>query len=133
MPKRDPDLLVQDMLDATRKIEMYTAGLDHAAFLRDEKTADAVVRNLEVLGEAARQMPDDFTSANVWLLLIMYLHSIANNSSSRAESSLASRSLTFLLTMSSMLRSGFRTNCGFNTAKSKLPLVPFRSRSAYGW
>jgi uncharacterized protein with HEPN domain len=64
MPKRDPDLLVQDMLDATRKIEMYTAGLDHAAFLRDEKTADAVVRNLEVLGEAARQMPDDFTKQN---------------------------------------------------------------------
>ena len=64
MPRRDPDLLVQDMLDATRKIEMYTDGLDHSAFLRDEKTADAVVRNLEVLGEAARQMPDDFTKRN---------------------------------------------------------------------
>ena len=37
MPKRDSDLLVQDMLDATRKIEMYTAGLDHQAFLRDER------------------------------------------------------------------------------------------------
>ena len=62
MPKRDPDLLVQDMLDATRKIELYTAGVDRAAFLQDEKTIDAVVRNLEVLGEAARQLPDDFTS-----------------------------------------------------------------------
>ena len=62
MPKRDPDLLVQDMLEAARKVELYTAGLDRAAFLQDEKTIDAVVRNLEVLGEAARQLPDDFTS-----------------------------------------------------------------------
>jgi uncharacterized protein with HEPN domain len=62
MPKRDPDLLIQDMLEAAQKIELFTAGLDHPAFLRDEKTVDAVVRNLEVLGEAARQLPDDFTS-----------------------------------------------------------------------
>ncbi len=62
MPKRDPDLLVQDMLEAARKVQLYTAGLDHAAFLADQKTIDAVVRNLEVLGEAARQLPDDFTS-----------------------------------------------------------------------
>ena len=62
MPKRDPDLLVQDMLEAARKIELYIAGLDRASFLRDGKTIDAVVRNLEVLGEAARQLPGDFTS-----------------------------------------------------------------------
>jgi uncharacterized protein with HEPN domain len=61
MPKRDPDLLVQDMLEAARKVDLYTAGLDQTAFLRDEKTIDAVVRNLEVLGEAARQLPEDFT------------------------------------------------------------------------
>jgi uncharacterized protein with HEPN domain len=64
MPKRDPDLLVQDMLQAMRKIEIYVAGLDHTRFLRDEKTADAVVRNLEVIGEAARQLPDDFILRN---------------------------------------------------------------------
>ena len=62
MPKRDPDLLILDMLEAARKIELFIAGLDHVAFLGDEKTIDAVVRNLEVLGEAARQLPDDFTS-----------------------------------------------------------------------
>jgi uncharacterized protein with HEPN domain len=60
MPKRDPELLVEDMLEALRKIEQYIAGMDHSAFLQDEKTIDAVVRNLEVLGEAARQVPDDF-------------------------------------------------------------------------
>ncbi|MFB3902266.1 MAG: DUF86 domain-containing protein [Acidobacteriota bacterium] len=61
MPRRDPDLLVEGMLVAVRKIEVYTAGLDQAAFVQDEKTIDAVVRNLEVLGEAARQLPVDFT------------------------------------------------------------------------
>ena len=62
MPKRDPELLVEDMLDALRKIDSYTAGMDHSAFLQDEKTVDAVVRNLEVLGEAARQIPDAFAA-----------------------------------------------------------------------
>jgi uncharacterized protein with HEPN domain len=44
-------LLVEDMLDALRKIDSYTARMDHSAFLEDERTVDAVVRNLEVLGE----------------------------------------------------------------------------------
>ena len=60
MPKRDAELLVEDMLEALRKIDLYIGGMDHSAFLRDEKTIDAVVRNLEVLGEAARQIPDDY-------------------------------------------------------------------------
>jgi len=62
MPKRDPDLLLQDMLGAIHKIEKYTAGIDRESFLQDEKTIDAVVRNLEVLGEAARQLPEDFAA-----------------------------------------------------------------------
>jgi len=37
MPKRQHDLLVEDMLVALRKIELYTAGMDHSAFLQDEK------------------------------------------------------------------------------------------------
>ncbi len=67
MPKRDPDLLVRDMLEAIRKIELYIAGLDRSSFLGDEKTTDAVVRNLEVLGEAARQLPGDFTSRHSYI------------------------------------------------------------------
>ena len=60
MPKRDPDLLLEDMLGAMQKIERYTAGMDQEAFLHDEKTLDAVARNLEILGEAAKQLPEDF-------------------------------------------------------------------------
>jgi len=62
MPKRDPDLLIEDMLASIRKIERYTSGMDQELFQQDEKTVDAVVRNLEILGEATRQLPDDFTA-----------------------------------------------------------------------
>lgn len=53
MPKREPALLVEDMLAAIPKVERYTTGMNQEAFRRDEKTVDAVVRNLEILGEAA--------------------------------------------------------------------------------
>ena len=64
MPERDAELLVEDMLDSLRKINLYIAGMDHSAFLQDEKTIDAVVRNLEVIGEAARQIPDAFAASH---------------------------------------------------------------------
>lgn len=62
MPKRDPDLLMEDILEAVRKISRYTAGMAKNDFLQDEKTIDAVVRNLEIVGEATRQLPEDFIS-----------------------------------------------------------------------
>jgi uncharacterized protein with HEPN domain len=60
MPKRDSDLLMEDILSAVRKIERYTSGMDQALFRQDDKTIDAVVRNLEIIGEAARQLPEGF-------------------------------------------------------------------------
>ena len=60
MPKRDADLLVEDMLTAIARIERYIEALDRESFFKAEMTIDAVVRNLEVLGEAARQMPEPF-------------------------------------------------------------------------
>ena len=64
MPKRNPELLLEDMLHALRKIRSFTEGMDYSAFFQDEKTIDAVVRNLEILGEAARQMPDEFVAGH---------------------------------------------------------------------
>jgi uncharacterized protein with HEPN domain len=49
--------LLDEMLTAIAKIERYIAGLDQAAFVADDKTADAVVRNLEIIGEAAARLP----------------------------------------------------------------------------
>ena len=62
MPKRDPDLLIEDMLAAIRKIERYIDGMDQVQFRQDEKTVDAVARNLEILGEATRQLPEELTA-----------------------------------------------------------------------
>lgn len=64
MPKRDARLLIEDMAAAIAKIRRYVAGLDKDRFLKDDKTVDAVVRNLEILGEACRQMPDVFKDAH---------------------------------------------------------------------
>lgn len=47
---------VQHMLDATGRIERYTAGKSEPDFFQDEQLQDAVVRNIEVIGEAARNI-----------------------------------------------------------------------------
>ena len=60
MSKRSVRLLLDDMLEAAERIERYVGGLDQPGFLADEKTSDAVVRNLEIFGEAAAHVPDDF-------------------------------------------------------------------------
>jgi uncharacterized protein with HEPN domain len=60
MSKREPGLLLDDVRAACGKIGRYLAGLDQAGFLADEKTIDAVVRNLEIVGEAVKQLPGKF-------------------------------------------------------------------------
>lgn len=64
MPERDADILLEDITNALGKIERYVAGLGRAQFLQDEKTIDAVVRNLEVIGEAVRWLPAEFKERN---------------------------------------------------------------------
>ena len=53
MPERDERLYLSDLLGAIDKILAYTAD-GQAQFFGDAKTQDAVVRNLEVIGEAVR-------------------------------------------------------------------------------
>lgn len=52
-------LFLEDMREAARKIQRYSAGLDVGAFLADELVLDATIRNLEVLGEAAKGIPQE--------------------------------------------------------------------------
>jgi uncharacterized protein with HEPN domain len=54
---RDPDVYLEDILIAIERIRGYTRDMDHAAFLEDDRTIDAVLRNLEVIGEATKQVP----------------------------------------------------------------------------
>jgi uncharacterized protein with HEPN domain len=60
MPKRDANLLLDDISFALTKIRRYTLGMDRDSFFADEKTIDAVVRNLEIVGEAVRSLPAEF-------------------------------------------------------------------------
>jgi uncharacterized protein with HEPN domain len=54
MSSRDAALLVNDMLESAAKIRAYTEGMDFDSLSADSKTVDAVVRNFEIIGEAAR-------------------------------------------------------------------------------
>lgn len=51
-------LYLDDILEAIVKIRDYIAGMDYTAFTEDTKTQDAVVRNLEIIGEAAGHLPE---------------------------------------------------------------------------
>ena len=62
MPKREPDLLLEDIRAALARIERYTSTIDRGQFLSDERTIDAVARNLEIIGEAVRLLPNEFKS-----------------------------------------------------------------------
>lgn len=59
MPRRDPNLRLQDIADAIDRIPEYTALHSLESFQADRRTVDAVVRNLEVIGEAARHLDTD--------------------------------------------------------------------------
>jgi uncharacterized protein with HEPN domain len=59
MSKREPGLLLEDILDSIRKIKAYTAGFSFEDFINDTKTSDAVIRNFEIIGEAANRLPDE--------------------------------------------------------------------------
>jgi uncharacterized protein with HEPN domain len=59
MPKRDWVIRIQDILTCIQKIEEYIAGMDYEQFERSSITVDAVLRNLEIIGKAARHIPQE--------------------------------------------------------------------------
>jgi hypothetical protein len=59
MFKRDINLYIEDIKDSIAKIEKYTNGLTADEFAADQKTIDAVVRNLSIIGEAVNNIPKD--------------------------------------------------------------------------
>lgn len=64
MSDRSAKLLIEDILASAKKIQRYTAELTFEQFTLDEKTADAVARNFEIIGEAANRLPDAFKAQN---------------------------------------------------------------------
>ncbi len=64
MQNRDPEIYLEDIKSAISNIEKYTSGMSFDDFEKDEKTTDAVIRNLEIIGEAVNNLPDDFKKKN---------------------------------------------------------------------
>ncbi len=56
---REYRFLLRDMLECAQKVCRYTGGVSFGGFRDDELLRDAVLRNLEILGEVARVLPDE--------------------------------------------------------------------------
>jgi uncharacterized protein with HEPN domain len=62
MKERPYKLRVEDILISMEKIEKYVADKGFEQIVRDELLIDAVVRNLEIIGEASRHVPEEIRS-----------------------------------------------------------------------
>lgn len=55
--KRDYNFYIKDILQSILQIESFVEGMHYEGFLKDDKTASAVIRKLEIIGEAAKHVP----------------------------------------------------------------------------
>ena len=81
MSNRPIRLLIDDMLDAIGRIEQYIQGLSYEIFSDDQKTIDAVVRNLEIIGEAANRLPEELKEKHSeieWYKIVGLRHRIVH-------------------------------------------------------
>jgi len=57
---RDAGLILEDILEAAEKISRYTRGVSKSEFKENSLIQDAVIRNLEIIGEAVGKLPENF-------------------------------------------------------------------------
>jgi uncharacterized protein with HEPN domain len=62
--RRDDSVYLRHILDAMAKIEEYLAGMDRAAFQASTMAQDAVIRRLEIIGEATKRLSERLRLAN---------------------------------------------------------------------
>ncbi len=65
MSKKDWQILLRDILTAIERIEKYTDKLQYEEFVTNDLVKDAVVRNIEIIGEASNRVPEEFKNQNV--------------------------------------------------------------------
>ena len=61
---RDLTLYLKDILAAMDSIELFIAGMTLKTFESDDKTSSAVIRKLEIIGEASKQIPDEIRATS---------------------------------------------------------------------
>jgi uncharacterized protein with HEPN domain len=79
--ERDYNLYISDILQSIKNISEYTSGMDETKFKSDKKTIDAVIRNFEIIGEAANNLPEEIrlkTPAVPWRDIIDFRNRIAH-------------------------------------------------------
>jgi uncharacterized protein with HEPN domain len=57
---RELNHLIQDILESSEKISRYISNVKYDDFIVDDIRVDAVIRNLEIIGEAIKNIPDEF-------------------------------------------------------------------------
>lgn len=62
--QREPKVYLEDIYAAAVKIEKFTNGLSYNEFLENELVADAVIKNILVIGEATKNIPKEIRSRN---------------------------------------------------------------------
>lgn len=64
MNPRSDQLFLYDIIESCEKIEKYVGAVDEAEFKNNAMLQDAVVRNIEIIGEAAKNLSEELRSAN---------------------------------------------------------------------
>ncbi len=63
--KKNPEVFLQHILESINEIERYVAEIDRDDFLEETQVQDAVIRRLEIIGEAAKNLPKSFMAENI--------------------------------------------------------------------
>jgi len=58
--RKNPKIFIQHIRESIEKVEEYTKKVSKAEFFRSSQIQDAVIRKLEIIGEAAKNIPPDF-------------------------------------------------------------------------
>lgn len=58
--KKDPKIFLQHILESIERIEEFTKNISKEDFLKSTETQDAVIRRLEIIGEATKNLPEKF-------------------------------------------------------------------------
>ena len=62
--KKDPEIYLGHILEAIEKIKRFSKDMDRDEFLENDLVMDAIVRNIEIIGEATKNLPEEFKKEN---------------------------------------------------------------------
>lgn len=66
--RKNPNIFLFDIVESIQKVKLHVAGMSKADFLKDIKTQDAVIRRLEIIGEAVKHISPHFKKKHIHIL-----------------------------------------------------------------